>query len=94
MVRGRGTNWYALDAGCALIKRTLAFDGGGASNLELVSLIPGEPSAALFAAPSDYREAAPSAFLTPPEDCDASRAENRRRLIERLDETYNRYRVR
>jgi hypothetical protein len=57
--RGAATNWYALDAGCALIKRTLTFDAGGASHLELVSLIPGEPSAVLFAVPADYREAAP-----------------------------------
>jgi hypothetical protein len=56
--RGAATNWYALDAGCALLKRSLGFEAGGASHLELVSLIPGEPSAELFAAPADYREAA------------------------------------
>ena len=64
--RGTSTNWYALDAGCALLKRTLGFEAGGASHLELVSLIPGEPSAALFAAPADYREAAPPALAPIP----------------------------
>jgi hypothetical protein len=63
---GASTNWYALDAGCALLKRTLGFEAGGASHLELVSLIPGEPSAALFAAPADYREAAAPALAPIP----------------------------
>jgi hypothetical protein len=64
--RGASTNWYALDAGCALLKRTLGFEAGSASHLELVSLIPGEPSAALFAVPADYREAAPPALAPIP----------------------------
>jgi hypothetical protein len=63
--RGAATNWYALDAGCALIKRTLTFEAGSASHLELVSLIPGEPSAALFAVPADYRESAPRSTPIP-----------------------------
>jgi hypothetical protein len=92
--RGSGTYWYALDAGCALIKRSLRFDGGGFSNLELVSLIRGEPSAGLFATPEDYREVAPSTFIEPPAQCDTSCVDARRRLIERLDETYRIYGVR
>jgi hypothetical protein len=80
--------------GCALIRRHLPYENGGASNLELVSLVPGEPSSALFTTPADYREVPPSAFLKPPEQCDASCAESRARLIERLDAEYYKYRVR
>lgn len=91
--RKSGEYWYALDAGCAPIKRRLNFAGGGHSDLRLVSLLVGEPSEALFAAPAGYEEGSPSRFITRPEDCDAVCAERTERLIERLDAQYNQHRV-
>jgi hypothetical protein len=59
------TAWYALDHGCAKIKSRLGFETGDASELRLVSLIPGEPSDLLFDVPPDYQEGPPSALGGP-----------------------------
>ena len=59
------TAWYALDHGCAKIKSRLGFETGDASELRLVSLIPGEPSDLMFDVPPDYQEGPPSALGGP-----------------------------
>jgi hypothetical protein len=59
------TTWYALDHGCAQIKSGLGFETGEASGIRLVTLIAGEPEAALFAIPPDYQEGPPSALDEP-----------------------------
>lgn len=84
---GSVTQWFALDYGCALVRRTANF-GAQKSQLELVSLIPGEPSEALFEVPDHYREGPPSMFAP------ASSSESLRRHFEVLDRNYEQYRLR
>jgi hypothetical protein len=87
-VLGGATRWYALDHGCAPVKRIIEFDGQGSSRLELVALIPGEP-----AVPDEYEEGPPSKFApAPPPVCDAG-CENLQMHFERLDQSYYKYRV-
>jgi hypothetical protein len=88
------TTWYALDAGCATLQRDIVYEQGGSSRLQLVSLIPGEPSAALFTTAADYREGTPSAFLQPPGPCGPACLESRKKHFERLDEQYRQYSLR
>ena len=59
------TSWYALDHGCAKVKSSMGFETGEASELRLVTLIPGEPSDLLFDVPPDYQEGPPSALAGP-----------------------------
>jgi hypothetical protein len=59
------TTWYALDHGCAKVKSSMGFETGDRSELRLVSLIAGEPEAALFDVPGDYQEGPPSALAGP-----------------------------
>ena len=59
------TTWYALDHGCAKVKSSMGFETGDRSELRLVTLIPGEPEAALFDVPEDYQEGPPSALAGP-----------------------------
>lgn len=93
MTTGSRIRWYALDHGCALIRRISDFGAGGSSRLELVVLIPGEPSAALFNVPDEYTEGPPSSFVPQPGPaCDADCQESRRQHFERLDARYFRNR--
>jgi len=59
-VRGILTSWYAIDYGCALIREHWQWDAGDTNDTRLVKLIPGEPSADIFADPADYQELPPS----------------------------------
>lgn len=52
--------WYAVEYGCALVKFEAKWNGDERSAQELVALIPGEPSASLFAVPASFSEVAPS----------------------------------
>jgi hypothetical protein len=89
IVSGSTTRWFALDHACALIRRTNNYMSQGSSQLELVSLTPGEPDDALFQIPADYQEGAPSAFVAAPSaDCDAACRESQKRHLERLDKSY------
>jgi hypothetical protein len=91
---GSTTRWLALDHGCAIVRRIIDFGEQGSSRLELVSLIPGEPSESLFLVPANYRETAPSGLgPAPSAKCDAACEEARRAHFERLDATYFKYRV-
>lgn len=93
IVSGVTTRWLALDHGCAPLKRIIDWGEKGSSELTLVSLIPGEPSSALFSTPDSYREGPPSAFAPPPDEkCSASCRESQRAHLERLDRAYYRYR--
>jgi hypothetical protein len=90
---GGTTHWFALDYGCALLERIVDSGAQGSSHLELVTLIPGEPSEALFQVPDEYREGAPSRFAPPPPDASNARcAESRKAHFERLDRSYYRNR--
>ena len=87
--------WLALDYGCAELRRTTDWGANGSSELALVSLIPGEPSPALFELPEHYKEGPPSAYAPPPSDkCGAECHESLRKHFERLDDDYYRHRPR
>ena len=95
LVAGSHTRWFALDHGCAVLKRIYDWGESGKSEQVLVSLIPGEPSPALFALPSHYREGPPSAFADEPSGtCDAKCRETRTAHFQRADTTYYRNRPR
>jgi hypothetical protein len=51
--------WFALDLGCAPLGGFTDSGTQGTSTLELVSLIPGEPTQSLFDIPAGYREVPP-----------------------------------
>jgi hypothetical protein len=91
--RSSGEYWYALDGGCALIKRRMYFQQGGYSDLLLVSLIVGEPSPAIFDVPASYKEVPLSEYIKIPDNCDPACADSLRRHIERLDAQYAQYRA-
>ena len=94
VVQDNRTTWFALDVGCATLKREIKFDDGTSTNIQLVSLIPGEPSMALFTAPDDYREGPPSEFAGPPSaNCSLSCQESRRKHFERLDAVYHQFHI-
>jgi len=93
ITKGGTTAWYALDAGCATLKRDHEFEEGGSSHLELVSLIPGEPSTALFTTAAHYVEGPPSALNQTPTPCSPACMESRKRHFERRDDEYRQYRV-
>ena len=57
------TTWFALDYGCAVVKFEANWEGGARTEQELVTLLPGEPSPALFDVPADFAEVAPSKML-------------------------------
>lgn len=83
------THWYALDFGCAPVRRTIDFGKQGVSHLDLVSLISGEPPVTLFGIPDQYEEGAPSKFAHPPsENCDAACKGRHRDHFEKLDKSY------
>lgn len=91
---GRGTTWYALDVGCATIQHDVAYEEGGSSHLELVSLIAGEPSASLFDIGVGYKEGPPSALALPvTTKCDADCLKSRQNRFERIDANYFKYHV-
>ena len=54
------TSWYALDYGCAVIKDRAYWGSQGFSEHNQVTLIPGEPAAALFHVPENAKEVPPS----------------------------------
>jgi hypothetical protein len=86
---GNSTSWFALDHGCALIKRVIDYGDNEASYLDLVTLVPGEPSEALFSVPDDYKEGAPSEFVPPPPpNCDPRCQQSQRTFLERADHSY------
>lgn len=88
------TLWFALDYGCALIKQRMDFGSQGASDLELVSLIPGEPAAAVFAVPDDYTEGPPSSFpaAQPSPKCTGECEKSMKAHLGRADQDYYRHR--
>jgi hypothetical protein len=86
--QGDSTSWYALDFGCAPIRQRTDFGQQGASEKELVTLIPGEPAPAIFALPEDYKEGPPSSLQSESGKCGSACAEQRRRRFERLDAHY------
>lgn len=89
------SRWYALDYGCALVKHRVDHGELGSSELDLVTLIAGEPSPTLFAIPSDYVEGPPSSLAGPrPVNCTGACGESQRAHFERLDASYYRHRVR
>lgn len=59
------TTWYAVDHGCATIQSTLEFEEGSLSEWRLVTFVPGEPAATLYAISGDYKEGPPSALEGP-----------------------------
>lgn len=84
------TLWFALDYGCALIKQRMDFGTDGFSELELMSLTPGEPNPGLFDVPVDYAEGPPSSFpaARPSSRCIGDCETSRRAHFERLDREY------
>lgn len=81
------TLWFALDYGCALIRQRMDFGAQGASDLELVSLTPGEPDTALFTTPSYYTEGPPSSFPSarPSVRCTGDCEKSMKSYLERAD---------
>jgi hypothetical protein len=58
------TRWLALDYGCAVLKERWDHGAGrGYSEHNLVTLIPGEPDAALFHVPANAKEVPPSELV-------------------------------
>ena len=53
------TGWFAIDYGCAMIKRRVVFEDGSTSTKDLVSMKSGEPDPELF-------ELSPSLIEGPP----------------------------
>jgi hypothetical protein len=92
IVAGKTTSWFALDFGCARIRQRMDFGPDGASELDLVTLLPGEPSQELFAIPDDYKEGPPSTLATVKCSPPCSQ-ENLRKYFERLDMSYSTHRA-
>ena len=78
------TEWRALDYGCALVKDRWDFGPTEFTEKELVALVGGEPDAALFDVPANYREVPPSEGMRP---CN----KNAREFFQMLDEDYKRH---
>jgi hypothetical protein len=57
------TSWFAPNYGCAIVKFEANWEGGARTEQDLVTLLSGEPSPALFSVPADYAEVAPSKML-------------------------------
>jgi hypothetical protein len=86
---GPTTSWFAIDHGCALIRRFQSMPNGQVSRLEVMSLLPGEPDETLFELPESYREGAPSMFMPPPaEPCNERCQQNHRNYRASLDTNY------
>jgi hypothetical protein len=66
------TFWYSVDYGCALVKSEATWQDGSRTVQELATLLPGEPSPALFTVPADYSEVPPSKMLPGPITPDAA----------------------
>lgn len=63
ITRDNATMWFALDCGCAMVKDRMDWGSQGASEKNLVALVPGEPEAALFDVPATAKEAPPSEMM-------------------------------
>src|SRR6266568_1694539 len=91
LARGIGTEWHALDYGCALVKDRWDFSTTEFSEKELVALVGGEPDAALFDVPANYREVTPSErVLGPKKECPGCN-EHAQKVLQKLDEDYKRH---
>jgi len=94
-VRSDGTRstsvWYALDYGCALVRRVITFEDGSSSEMRVVSLASDPPNPKLFDIPKDYREGPPSSLRTEEERkaCDDGCAQR----FKRFDDEYQGLRV-
>jgi hypothetical protein len=67
--KGERTSWYAPEHGCALVREIWKFHTGEVSEKTLISLVMGEPDAALFYVPHSYEEVPPSKYAgKPPTD--------------------------
>jgi hypothetical protein len=90
------TSWFALDHGCAPIATRMDFGEAGASETELLALIPGEPDGSLFAIPASYREVSLSAHLREPSpnNCNAKCQEGLASRRAALEQEYQTRRIR
>lgn len=83
------TWWFALDHGCAPVKVRVDWGSQGYSEKNLIALIPGEPTSALFNAPADDREMPPSERALgrgkKPSDCGSPRCAE---ILRMRDESY------
>ena len=92
---GNMTWWFAVDYGCAPIRFIADLGENRRSEQRLVSLIPGEPSATLFAVPASFHEVSPSALLTHASGSGAcaagaeSHCGLKPAMARRLDDTYH-----
>jgi hypothetical protein len=93
IITGATNSWHALDLGCARVKQTVDFGGGGASELRLVVLVPGEPEASLFELPADYEEGPPSRLVSQRCDFGTCDEEKVKQHFAARDEAYYRQRV-
>lgn len=84
------TWWFALDAGCAMVKSRMDWRECGSSEKNLVALIPGEPEAALFDVPEGIREAPPSERMMRP---GVTMQPNHVERFRKLDDAYYKSRV-
>jgi hypothetical protein len=87
------TSWYALDYGCALLKDRWEFTPFEVTEKELVSLVAGEPTAALFEIPTHYREVPPSERMLGSKKDHQACNEATQKLLQKLDENYKHQRV-
>jgi len=82
------TAWYALDYGCAMVKDRWDFGGKEFTEKYLISLIGGEPDAALFDVPATAREVSPSErMLGSSKECGTC-SPNTLEFLHKLDKEY------
>lgn len=63
VIRAQGlTTWFALDVGCAPLKKRLGPEASPTNLKNYQSIRAGEPSVALFEVPAAYREVSPTEF--------------------------------
>ena len=86
---GNATQWFALDAGCALIGSFSDYGQGRTSEMRLISLALGNPAPALVNL-SDFAEGPPSRQVSavPNAKCEGDCAERLKKHLARLDAAY------
>lgn len=94
IVRGVVTEWHALDYGCALVKDKWETSTTQFSEKELLALSAGEPDAALFTIPLDFREVSPSERITGSNNGCPGCNEHGKKLLQKLDDQYKRHTTR